>query len=150
MSAYSSSGSEQNISRPIALVLGVIYLAAGVIGFAATGFHGFVTPHGDSFLGFPINVFHNIVHIGIGAILIIASRLPDATMTQGILLGVGVLYVAATLLGFLGKLPIIAVTSAGNPDNFLHLVSASVAIIGGLAGAAQQRDADAAWRSTTG
>jgi hypothetical protein len=145
MSAYSSSGSDQNIARPIALVLGVVYLAAGVIGFAATGFHGFVTPHGDSFLGFPINIFHNIVHIGIGAILVIASRLPDATMTQGILLGVGVLYVAATLLGFLGKLPIIAVTSASNPDNFLHLVSASVAIIGGLAGAAQQRDADAAF-----
>jgi hypothetical protein len=145
MSAYSSSGSEQNIARPIALVLGVVYLAAGVIGFAATGFHGFVTPHGDTFLGFPINIFHNIVHIGIGAILIVASRLPDATMTQGILLGVGILYVAATLLGFLGKLPIIAVTTAGNPDNYLHLVSAAVALFGGLAGAAQQRGADAAF-----
>jgi hypothetical protein len=145
MSAFSSPGSQQNIARPIALILGVVYLAAGVIGFAATGFHGFVTPHGDSFLGFPINIFHNIVHIGIGAFLIVAARLPDATMTQGILLGVGIVYVAATLLGFLGKLPIIAVTSAGNPDNFLHLASAAVAVIGGLAGAAQQHDADAAF-----
>jgi hypothetical protein len=143
MSTYGSP--QENISKPIALVLGVVYLAVGVIGFAATGFHGFVTPHGSTFLGFPINIFHNIVHIGIGAILIVASRLPDATMTQGILLGVAILYVAATLLGFLGKLPIIAVTTAGNPDNFLHLASAAFALFGGLAGAYQQRDADAAF-----
>ena len=144
-SSYGSSGSEQNIARPVALLLGVTYLAAGVIGFAATGFHGFVTPGGSTFIGFPLNVFHNIVHIGIGAILLVASRLPDATMTQGILIGVAILYVAATLLGFLGKLPIIAVTTAGNPDNFLHLASAAVALFGGLAGAAQQREADAAF-----
>jgi hypothetical protein len=144
MGTYGSN-SQQNIARPVALLLGVTYLAAGVIGFAATGFHGFVTPGGSTFLGFPLNVFHNIVHIGIGAILIVASRLPDATMTQGILLGVAILYVAATLLGFLGKLPIIAVTTAGNPDNFLHLASAALALFGGLAGAVQQRESDAAF-----
>ncbi len=142
--SYGPSGSKSNIARPVALVLGVAYLAGGVLGFAATGFHGFVTPHGATFLGLPLNIFHNIVHIGIGAILIVAALLPDATMTQGILLGVGVLYVAATLLGFLGRLPIIAVTTAGNPDNVLHLVSAATAIFGGLAGAAQQRDSDRA------
>jgi len=142
-----SSSSDHNIARPVALVLGVVYLAAGVIGFAVTGFHGFVTPGGSSILGLHLNVFHNLVHIGIGAILVVASRVPDAAITQGILFGVGILYVAATLLGFLGKLPIIAVTSAGNGDNFLHLVSASVAIFGGLAGAVQQRDADAAYLS---
>ena len=145
MSAYGSSSSQGNIARPVALLLGVTYLAAGVIGFAATGFHGFVTAGGSTFIGVPLNVFHNIVHIGIGAILIVASRLPDATMTQGILLGVAILYVAATLLGFLGKLPIIAVTTAGNPDNFLHLASAALAAFGGLAGAAQQRESDAAF-----
>jgi hypothetical protein len=138
-------GSQQNIARPIALVFGVVYLAAGVIGFAATGFHGFVTPAGATLLGLKVNIFHSLVHIGIGAIAIIASRLPDATMTQGILLGIGVLYVAAVLLGLLGKLPIIAVTTAQNPDNFFHLFSAAVVIFGGLAGAAQQRDADAAF-----
>ncbi|HWF26521.1 MAG TPA: DUF4383 domain-containing protein [Solirubrobacteraceae bacterium] len=92
-----------------------------------------------------VNIFHNIVHIGIGAILIIASRLPDATITQGIMVGVGVIYVAAMLLGFLGKPPIIAITTAQNPDNFFHLVSASVIIFGGLAGAYEQRGADAAF-----
>jgi hypothetical protein len=143
----SSAGSAENIARPIALLFGVIYLGAGLIGFAATGFHGFVTPAGATFLGLKVNIFHNIVHIGIGTILLIASRLPDAAMTQGIMLGVGIIYVVATLVGFLGKLPIIAITTAQNPDNFFHLVSASVIIFGGLAGAYQQRDADAAFQA---
>jgi Domain of unknown function (DUF4383) len=138
------STSTQNIARPIALVLGVVYLAGGIIGFITTGFHGFVGSSGSSVLGLHLNGFHNVVHLGIGAILIIASRVPDATITQGVLLGVGLVYVAATLLGFLGKLPIIAITSAGNGDNFLHLFSALVALFGGLAGAAEQRTSDAA------
>lgn len=139
------SSSGENVARPIALFLGVVYLAAGLIGFVVTGFHGFVTSGGSSIIGLHLNVFHNIVHIAIGGILIVASRLPEATMTQGILLGVGIVYVVATVMGFLGKLPIIAVTTAGNGDNFLHLASAALALLGGLAGANQQRDADAAF-----
>jgi len=138
-------GGGTNIARPVALLLGVVYLVAGVVGFAVTGFNGFVASGGSTIAGLHLNGFHNVVHLGIGAILIIASRVPDATITQGILLGVAILYVAATLLGFLGKLPIIAVTTAGNGDNFLHLVSASVALFGGLAGAAQQSAADKAF-----
>jgi hypothetical protein len=135
-----------NIARPVALILGVAYLAGGVIGFAITGIHGSVVDStGSSFAGLHLNVFHNIVHIGIGAILIIASFVPDDAITQGVLLGVGILYVAATLLGFLGKLPIISITTAGNGDNYLHLFSAIVALFGGLAGAAQSRDAEAAY-----
>lgn len=140
-----NQSSQENIARPVALVLGVVYLAAGVFGFIVTGFHGFVTSGGSSIIGLHLNVFHNLVHIGIGAILVVASRLPDATMTQGTLLGVGAVYVVATVVGFTGHLPIIAVTTAGNGDNFLHLASAALALVGGLAGTAQQRDADAAF-----
>ena len=139
--------SSDNIARPVALLFGIFYLAGGIISFAVTGlsggFTGFVSSTGSVFLGIHINPFHNVVHIGIGAILILASRVPDATITQGVLLGVAVLYVAATLLGFLGKLPIIAVTTASSPDNFFHLFSAAVMLFGGLAGAAQQHQADA-------
>ena len=137
--------SDTNIARPIALLFGIFYLAVGVVSFAVTGFNGVVSSSGTIFLGLHINPFHNIVHIGIGLILIIASRVPDATITQGVVLGVAILYVAATLLGFLGKLPIIAITSAGNPDNFFHLISAGIMLFAGLAGAAQQREADAAF-----
>ena len=139
----SSSGS--NIAKPIALVFGAVYLFIGVFGFAVTGFTGFVASSGNSIAGLHLNGFHNVVHLGIGLILIIASRVPDATITQGVMLGVGLVYVAATLLGFLGELPILAITTAGNGDNFLHVISALVLLFGGLAGAAEQREADAAF-----
>jgi hypothetical protein len=139
------SSSSDNIARPVALLFGIFYLGAGVVGFIATGFHGFVTPAGATLLGLKVNIFHNIVHLGIGAFLVAGSRLPDAAMTQGILLGVGIIYVAATLLGFLGRLPILGITTAQNPDNFFHLFSAVAVLFGGLAGAAQQKQADAAF-----
>lgn len=125
-------GGGDNISRPFALIVGVVYLAVGLVGFIVTGFSGFVTSHGHLLFGFELNIFHNLVHIVIGAGFIIASRLPDSTATQGILIGGGAVYLVAALLGFLTKLPIIAITSHGAPDNFLHLASGAAAVIAGL------------------
>jgi len=127
-----------NIARPFALVVGLVYVAVGVIGFVATGFSGFVTSHGTSLLGFELNIFHNLVHLVIGSAFIVASRLPDATITQGILIGGGAVYLVAALLGFLDRLPIIAVNGTLAPDNFLHLFSGAAAVLFGLLGAAQQ------------
>ena len=138
------TSTQGNIARPFAFAFGVAYLLVGLLGFAATGFTHFVGTTGTSVAGLHLNPFHNIVHIAIGLILIAAAAWPDATVTQGTMLGVGIIYVAATLLGFLGKLPIISITSAGNGDNFLHLASALLLIFGGLAGVAQQHESDTA------
>lgn len=138
------TSSQGNIARPFAFAFGAAYLLVGLLGFIATGVHGFVGSTGTSVAGLHLNAFHNIVHIAIGVILMAAAAWPDATIAQGTILGVGIIYVAATLLGFLGKLPIIAITTAGNGDNFLHLVSAILLIFGGLAGVAQQREHDTA------
>ncbi|PZS08967.1 MAG: DUF4383 domain-containing protein [Solirubrobacterales bacterium] len=135
--AARSFGPEQNIARPIAVLLGAIYLGAGIIGFVVTGFSGFVSSGGAVLLFFHLNIFHNLVHIAIGALLLVASRIPDVNITHGILFGVGILYVAAVLLGALNALPIIAVHGIGDPDNELHLVSALTALGGGFLGARQ-------------
>ncbi len=127
-----------NIARPFALVVGVVYLAVGLIGFIVTGFSGLVTTHGTSLLGFELNVFHNLVHLVIGLGFIVASRLPDATITQGILIGGGAVYLVAALLGFLNRVPIIAVHDGLAPDNFLHLFSGAAAVLFGLLGTHQQ------------
>ncbi|MGI8429910.1 MAG: DUF4383 domain-containing protein [Solirubrobacteraceae bacterium] len=123
---------DSNIARPFALIVGIVYVAVGVAGFVVTGFSGFVTSHGHLLFGFEVNIFHNLVHLVIGGGFIIASRLPDSTATQGILIGGGAVYLVAALLGFLMKLPIIAITSHAAPDNFLHLASGAAAVIAGL------------------
>jgi ABC-type transport system involved in multi-copper enzyme maturation permease subunit len=133
-----------NVARSFALVLGATYLAVGILGFFFTGFSGFIG-HNTTVIVFQLNIFHNLVHIGIGAILLIASRAPDSAVTQGVLFGVGTLYVAATLLGVLNALSILSMHGHFAGDNFLHLASAAFALIGGMLGTQQQAEADRAY-----
>lgn len=130
----------KNVARLFAVVLGLGYVAAGVVGFAVTGFTGFVANTDETLLGFDLNIFHNIVHLAIGAGLVIASRMSDVSITQGVLIGVGLFYLVATLLGVLEYLPIISISDASAPDNFLHLFSGGAALIFGLLGVRQDDD----------
>jgi ABC-type transport system involved in multi-copper enzyme maturation permease subunit len=135
-----STERQGNVARTVALVLGLSYVAAGLIGFTVTGFTGPVvlnTP--DRFLGFfDLNIFHNIVHVAIGGGLIVASRMRDLSITQGTLIGVGLFYALAALLGFLNYLQLISINTSLSFDNFFHLLTAAVAIIFGLIGIRQE------------
>ena len=134
-----ASAERGNVARIAALVIGLGYVAAGVIGFTETGFTGFVANTDESFLGFfDLNIFHNIVHLSIGAALVIASRMSDVTITQGVLIGVGLFYALAALLGFLNYLQLISINTGLSFDNFFHLLTAAVAIIFGLIGIRQE------------
>lgn len=140
MRQSSSGGSGTNIARPVALIVGIAYLAIGVIGFAATGFTGFVSDGDDKLIGFDLNIFHNIVHLAVGAGLLIGSRLRDVTIVQGMLIGGGLVYLLAALLGFMNHLQIISIDDHLAIDNFLHLISGAAAFAVGVLGALQQDD----------
>lgn len=134
-----------NIARPFALIAGLGYLAVGVIGFVVTGFSGLVITHGHPLLGLDLNVFHNLFHLVVGGGFVVASRLPDVTITQGVLIGGGAVYLVAALLGFLDTgVPIIAIHDNLAPDNFFHLFSGATAVVFGLLGASQQSRAERA------
>ncbi len=117
-----------------ALVVGVAYLAIGVIGFGVTGFEGWVHDTAEDLLGFDLNAFHNVVHLGVGALLV-GSALPrDRTITEGVLIGGGLVYVLAAFLGFTGDLDnLLSIDGTLASDNFLHLVSGVLALGAGLA-----------------
>jgi len=126
-----------NVARVGALALGVGYVLAGVAGFFVTGFIGFVADTDETLIGFDLNIFHNVVHLAIGGALIVVSRIHDVAITQGVLIGVGLFYVAGALLGFLDALPILSISDELAPDNFLHLFSGLAALIFGLIGVRQ-------------
>lgn len=136
------AGGGQNIAQVFALIVGIVYLGVGVVGFAATGFTGFVTDGRDELLGFDLNVFHNIFHIVVGAGFIFVSRL-DASITQGVVIGGGLVYILAAALGFLNQLQILSMDDVLIADNFLHLFSGIAAVTFGLLGV-RQSDAAAA------
>jgi hypothetical protein len=114
--------------QQLAVVLGAAYLAVGVLGFAWTGVTDWLASDGATMIIFEINPFHNLVHILIGAMWLLGARAQQPGVAAGTFLGIGGAYLAATILGFIGALPILAIDAGLAPDNFLHLVTALVAV----------------------
>lgn len=117
-----------------AWVFGVVYLLVGITGFALTGFHGFASMDGPRLLGlFMINPLHNLVHLALAVVwLVSAPRHATARMAN---LGIGIVLGLVTVLGFAHALTFLGIHSLGDPDNFLHLVSAACALYFGSIGA---------------
>jgi hypothetical protein len=107
----------------LALTFGVVYAIVGIAGFFVTNGGSFTAQNtNDTLLGFEVNNLHNVVHLLIGAALIIAfmsGRL--ATMYTAAV--IGVVYLALGLIG-----PAITDTDANilslnGPDHWLHILS---------------------------
>ena len=114
------------------LVFGIVYVLAGLAGFLVTGFRGFAESTGETLIVFGLNPLHNMVHILIGAAWIVASRSESMSRTVSLALGLALGLVA--VLGFVGALRFLAIESLADPDNFLHLVTAALALYFGTVG----------------
>src|SRR5436305_2887009 len=90
----------KSLGQAVAILVGLAYAVGGVIGFAITGFSGFFDS-GDthSLLGLILNPFQCLIHLAVGVILLWAAT-RDAAVTEGVMLGVGGVYVVATITGF--------------------------------------------------
>jgi hypothetical protein len=118
-----------------ALVFGIIYIVVGLLGFVPA----LVSPpeptyplvieanHGRLFGLFPINLLHNLVHLGIGIWGVIASR--SASEAVVFARGVAVLYVALTILGLIPATnTLFGLAPIYGYDIWLHATSAIVAV----------------------
>jgi Domain of unknown function (DUF4383) len=113
-----------SLAQRVMPIIGAFYVLIGVIGFFVTGFGNFVQNTGDELLGFSINPFHNLVHLAIGAFLIIMSRQSTST-AEGACLGVGLFYVTAFVIGVVGEsnLTILSMFGRGDLENVNHIVN---------------------------
>lgn len=130
--------STKSPAQMFALVFGAVYALVGLLGFfvakEVTG--GSVD---DKLILFPVNHLHNVVHLGIGAAWIVASR--THAMAKTVNLAIGAVYLLVALLGFTGinlMQTLLNIHTPGDADNFLHLVSGGLALYFGTAGAAQK------------
>jgi hypothetical protein len=117
-----------------ALAFGLAYLGAAAAGFAVTGFSGFAAMDGPRLFGlFMVNPLHNLVHLALAAVWLVAAgwhrAARIANTTIGGLLGL------VTILGFAHVLVFLGIHSLGDPDNFLHLISATLGLYYGTIGA---------------
>ncbi|NEM91803.1 DUF4383 domain-containing protein [Galbitalea soli] len=119
-------------NRLLAVIFGAVYLLVGLLGFAYTGGVGFLATQGGLILGiFEVNILHNIVHLLIGAALLIAG-LASVPAAKGLNTTVGAVYLLVGILGLFlvgSSLNILALNAA---DNVLHFASAIVLLAVGL------------------
>lgn len=123
-------------TRIFALVFGILFLAAGILGFIP----GLLTApdreiavtamHGKLFGLFPVNVIHNLVHIGFGIWGLVAYRSLDAAALYG-----KVTAVVYAILVVMGLIPVLDTAFGLTPlyghDVWLH---AGLAIVAGYFG----------------
>jgi hypothetical protein len=128
-----------SLAQKVGLAFGGFYVAIGVIGFFVTGFSGFTAETGHELLGIAINPFHNIVHIGIGLILIIFATQKNVAASEGAVMGVGLFYVVAFVIGVTSpdNLTILSIRGEGQLANFFHLVSGVFLLVVGLMSSGQ-------------
>ena len=131
-SATSRTSATSSVNRLLGYVLGIVFLLVGALGFAVTSGVGFASREGNTLLGFEVNPLHNIVHLLVGAVLLLgATRGVAAARSANI--AIGGTYLVVGIIGLFildSSANILALNSA---DNVLHLVSAAVLLGAGLA-----------------
>ncbi|HVF76844.1 MAG TPA: DUF4383 domain-containing protein [Solirubrobacteraceae bacterium] len=124
-----------SLAGKVGLAFGAFYVALGVVGFFVTGFGGALTgEQGHAILGVAINQFHNIVHFGIGAFLVVMSLQKNVAAQEGAVMGVGLFYVVAFVIGVMASdnLTILGMRGEGEVANFFHLISGVPLLLVGL------------------
>jgi hypothetical protein len=132
----------RSIAQWFCLVMGPVLVLVGLLGFlaesrfdtASGGDPGALDGH--DFIIFEVNGWHNVVHIAIGALLLVAA----GSAARGAALFVGILYIALCVLGFIatgdGGITFVAkddvllkVVPVNNEDNVLHLILGITGVI---------------------
>ncbi|MDX6691060.1 MAG: hypothetical protein QOG15_2517 [Solirubrobacteraceae bacterium] len=135
-----------SLAAKVSLLLGIGYVAIGIIGFVITGFSNFTQNTNDAIIGFQVNPAHNLVHMAIGAFLLLMSQF-SAPVSEGALMGVGLFYIVAFVIGFVDTSPIqvgdkvdsltiISMKGSGDLENFNHLFNGVIALAAGLVSSA--------------
>jgi uncharacterized protein DUF4383 len=133
---------EATPARLYCLLVGAVLVIAGIIGFfyEASFASGDSIRSSDVFGVLSVNGWHNLVHIAIGALLLIAA----GSAARGVALFVGVLYIVLCVLGFIATSnsgidfvaendTLIRLVPVNNQDNVLHLILGITGIVAAFA-----------------
>lgn len=103
------------MQKNILTILGVVFLAIGVLGFVNNPLLGF----------FEVDALHNIIHILSGALALVAVSMGRGAMNTFSRV-FGVIYGLVAVLGFVSGTTVLGLIAVNLADNVLHLVLAVV------------------------
>jgi hypothetical protein len=124
----------RGVHQWLTLVVGVVFLAVGLWGFALTGLDGVSDPavltahDGPTLLWFTVNPLHNVVHTVVGVLgLLLWAASPTARIYGWLLfLGYGAVFVYGL---FAVDNPDVDLLHLNQADNWLHLGAAVVGLL---------------------
>ena len=125
-------------AQRFAATFGVIYLLVGIAGFAITGVSDFAGHHHHTLLVFAVNPLHNVVHVVLAVVWLAAAPRHRTARLANLALG-GVLGLV-TVLGFVGVTNMLGMSGFADPDNFLHLATATLALYFGSVAAGEREN----------
>jgi hypothetical protein len=133
---------ESSPARLYCLLVGAVLVIAGIIGFfyEASFATGDSLRSDDVFGVLSVNGWHNLVHIAIGALLLVSA----GSAARPAALFVGVLYIVLCILGFIatgnGGIDFVAendtlikLVPVNNEDNVLHLILGITGVLAAFA-----------------
>jgi hypothetical protein len=133
------------------LAIGLTLLLVGLFGFIADstfdtaasgvdseGGNADGSLQGDSFLGFEVNGWHNIVHLLSGLVLLASYRKRGSAKT--VALAFGVIYLIVAAIGLIDGNDVLGFIPINAADNVLHLVLGALGVVSGLVSKATYDD----------
>jgi Domain of unknown function (DUF4383) len=132
------------------LIAGAALLLAGIFGFFADAtFDLSSTPdpeggnangmlQGDSFLGFEVNGWHNVVHLASGLLLLAVFKNRKAAKT--VALTFGLVYGLVAIIGLIDGNDVLGIIPVNPADNILHIALAALGITAGLISRPKRED----------
>ena len=132
------------------LLGGLALLLAGIFGFLADATFDTSTTvdpeggnvggglQGDSFLGFEVNGWHNIVHLASGLVLLAAFR--NWRLAKTVAIGFGLVYGLVALIGLIDGSDVLGFIPVNGADNVLHIGLSLLGIVAGLISRPKGRD----------
>jgi hypothetical protein len=112
-----------------ALIAGLSYVVLGLAGWFYTGGGSFTEMSGKLMFGyFGMTPYHNVVHLAIGGLWLLAALVLTPPAAQGINLAIGGTFVLVAVLGYFGFLHFLGIHDGASPDNILHIVTGVVTL----------------------
>jgi len=131
------------------LLAGAALLLAGLFGFIADAtFDAGDNLQGDSFLGFEVNGWHNLVHVASGAFLLAMMGKRSTAKTAA--LAFGLVYGLVTVIGMIDGNDVFGILPVNGADNVLHLALSATGIAAGLMSRGDRDPSDDRRRFETG
>ena len=115
------------MTKKLAVIFGVVFVLVGILGFIPNPIVG----NNAGNVIFLTDGIHNLVHIIIGVVLLIAGGKSMAAARKA-LITFGVVYLILALDGFVEKDSLLGFVTQNTADTWLHLVLAVVLLAVGL------------------